>query len=89
MFLTLPEPNLGRRQQIFQIWIRPVTPENGHFALKTAPYELLDEFKERSQLGRELRTSDVADVAYLMCLPEAEAIRGQTIVVDGGYSVVG
>lgn len=51
--------------------------------------QLLDEFKERSQLGRELRASDVADVAYLLCLPEAEAIRGQTIVVDAGYSVVG
>lgn len=51
--------------------------------------QLLEEFKERSQLGRELRATDVADVAYLLCLPEAEAIRGQTIVVDAGYSVVG
>ncbi len=51
--------------------------------------QLLEEFNERSQLGRELTVSDVADVAYLLCLPEAEAIRGQTIVVDGGYSVVG
>lgn len=51
--------------------------------------QLLEEFKERSLLGRELTVSDVADVAYLLCLPEAEAIRGQTIVVDGGYSVVG
>jgi enoyl-[acyl-carrier protein] reductase III len=50
---------------------------------------LLEEFKARSQLGRELRASDVADVAYLLCLPEAEAIRGQTIVVDAGYSIVG
>lgn len=40
MFLTEPEPNLARRQQIFQIWIRPVVPENGLFALKTALYEL-------------------------------------------------
>ena len=40
MFLTQPEPNLARRQQIFQIWIRPVVPENGLFALKTALYEL-------------------------------------------------
>ena len=40
MFLTKPEPNLARRQQIFQIWIRPVVPENGLFALKTALYEL-------------------------------------------------
>ena len=60
-------------------------------AIKHVPNreKLLDEFKDRSQLGRELRASDVADAAYLLCLPEAEAIRGQTIVVDAGYSVVG
>jgi enoyl-[acyl-carrier protein] reductase III len=51
--------------------------------------QLLEEFLTRSQLGRELTASDVADVAYLLCLPEAEAIRGQTIVVDAGYSVTG
>jgi zinc protease len=40
MFRFQPNPNLGRRQQIFQIWIRPVVPENGPFALKIAMYEL-------------------------------------------------
>ena len=40
MFLTEPEPNVGRRQQIFQIWIRPVEPPNGMFALRIALYEL-------------------------------------------------
>lgn len=40
MFLTEPEPNVARRQQIFQIWIRPVEPANGMFALRIALYEL-------------------------------------------------
>jgi hypothetical protein len=40
MFQFHPDPNLGRRQQIFQIWIRPVEPQNAHFALRTAVYEL-------------------------------------------------
>ena len=40
MFQFQPDPNLVRRQQIFQIWIRPVVPENGLFALKIALYEL-------------------------------------------------
>jgi zinc protease len=40
MFQFKPDPNLGRRQQIFQIWIRPVEPPNGLFALKLALYEL-------------------------------------------------
>lgn len=39
MFLMTPDPNLGRQQQIFQIWIRPVEPENGVFALRAALYE--------------------------------------------------
>ncbi len=40
MFLTHPDPNLGRRQQIFQVWIRPVVPKNAHFAIRTAMYEI-------------------------------------------------
>ena len=39
MFKFAPDPNLARQQQIFQIWIRPVPPENGHFALRAALYE--------------------------------------------------
>ncbi len=39
MFQFTPDPNLGRTSQIFQIWIRPVTPENGHFVLRAALYE--------------------------------------------------
>ncbi len=35
-----PAPNLARQSQIFQIWIRPVLPENGLFAFKAANYEL-------------------------------------------------
>ncbi len=40
MFQFEPDPNLCRRQQIFQIWIRPVEPQNGMFALRAALYEL-------------------------------------------------
>ncbi len=39
MFQFQPDPNLGRQHQIFQIWIRPVEPQNGHFALRAALYE--------------------------------------------------
>jgi zinc protease len=39
MFQFQPDPNLGRRLQIFQIWIRPVEPQNGHFVLRAALYE--------------------------------------------------
>lgn len=36
----LPMPNIPRRQQFFSIWIRPVTHENRHFALRQAIREL-------------------------------------------------
>jgi zinc protease len=39
MFLMAPDSNLGRQQQIFQIWIRPVEAENSLFALRAALYE--------------------------------------------------
>jgi enoyl-[acyl-carrier protein] reductase III len=32
--------------------------------------------------------SDVADVVCFLASPEADMIRGQTLVVDGGYSVL-
>jgi len=36
----LPMPNIPRRQQFFSIWIRPVTHQNRHFALRQAIREL-------------------------------------------------
>lgn len=39
MFQFQPDPNLGRQQQIFQIWIRPVPHEQAHFALRGALFE--------------------------------------------------
>jgi zinc protease len=40
MFQFFPDPNLGRRAQIFEVWIRPVVPENAHMALRIATHEL-------------------------------------------------
>ncbi len=39
MFQFEPDPNLARQQQIFQMWIRPVEPENANFTLRAALYE--------------------------------------------------
>lgn len=60
-------------------------------ALKYFPERerLLAESEARNLMGRQLTPEDVAAVAYLLCLPEAEAIRGQMIVVDAGYSILG
>ncbi len=40
MFQFFPDANLGRKSQLFEIWIRPVAPENGHMALRIAIHEL-------------------------------------------------
>ena len=40
MFGFFPSPNLGRKSQIFEIWIRPVAPQNAHMALRIALTEL-------------------------------------------------
>lgn len=60
-------------------------------ALKHFPNRehLLDEYQTHSLAGRPLTPSDVANTVYLLCLPEAEMIKGQTIFVDAGYNIVG
>ncbi len=36
MYQMLPEPNVPRRAQIFEVWIRPVAPQNAQMALRIA-----------------------------------------------------
>ena len=60
--------------------------------------EALDHFPNREQMlagslartpaGRLVEPGDVADTVAFLCSPEAAMIRGQTIVVDGGFSLV-
>jgi zinc protease len=40
MFQFTPDPNIARRAQIFEVWIRPVEPDNAHMALRIALFEL-------------------------------------------------
>jgi zinc protease len=47
MFQFFPNPNLGRKAQLFEVWIRPVAPENAHLALRIA----LTEFDKVIQNG--------------------------------------
>lgn len=56
--LSKPPQNVCRRQQIFEIWIRPVPLETGHFALRAALHEfksLVDHgmTKEQFELTRK------------------------------------
>ncbi len=60
-------------------------------ALKKFPNreQILDTALGRTPLGRLTTPEDVADVALFLCSDLATMIQGQTIVVDGGYSIRG
>ena len=50
--------------------------------------EMVSRFRDRTPAGRLVEPRDVADVAAFLASPEASMIRGQAVVVDGGYSVL-
>jgi enoyl-[acyl-carrier protein] reductase III len=58
-------------------------------ALKKFPnrQEILSTALNRTPLGRLTTPEDVADVALFLCGELASMIHGQSIVVDGGYSI--
>lgn len=60
-------------------------------ALRAFPQReaVMASYAARTPSGAVLEPTDVADAVYLLCLPEARLITGQTLVVDGGYSIVG
>jgi enoyl-[acyl-carrier protein] reductase III len=39
-------------------------------------------------VGRLVRPEDIAGVVSFLCSPDADMIRGQTIVIDGGFSLL-
>ena len=58
-----------------------------HFAAVREEEHLLDQAAERTPAGRLVTPEDVAEVVAFLCSPAAEMIRGQTILVDGGYTL--
>jgi len=59
-------------------------------ALKHFPNreELLDESRRRTPAGRLVTPQDVANVVVFLCTEFASMIHGQTLLVDGGYSIL-
>jgi len=43
---------------------------------------------ERTPAGRMVKPDDVAGAVAYLCSPDAEMVRGQTLIVDGGYSLL-
>jgi enoyl-[acyl-carrier protein] reductase III len=50
--------------------------------------EMLRAGKTRTPAGRLVEPDDVAGVVAYLCSPEAEMVRGHTLIVDGGYSLL-
>ena len=50
--------------------------------------EAMLEMGERNPVGRIVTPEDVAGCVTFLCSREAEMIRGQTLVVDGGWSLL-
>jgi enoyl-[acyl-carrier protein] reductase III len=48
---------------------------------------LLEEARKRTPVGRLTQPQDVANTVVYLCTPYASMIHGQTLVVDGGYSI--
>jgi enoyl-[acyl-carrier protein] reductase III len=44
-------------------------------------------FGRQNPAGRLVRPEDIAEAVVFLCSPQAEMIRGQTLVVDGGWSL--
>jgi enoyl-[acyl-carrier protein] reductase III len=55
-----------------------------HFPNKDAMLEM----GVRNPVGRMVTPGDVAGVVTFLCSPEADMIRGQTVVIDGGWSLL-
>ena len=49
---------------------------------------MLREGRERTPAGRLVEPGDVADAVAWLCSPAAEMVRGHTLVIDGGYSLL-
>lgn len=58
-----------------------------HFASMGNQGNILKKFIEQVPAGRLITSEEVAEVAAFLCTPAAAMIVGQTIVVDGGYTL--
>ncbi len=67
-----PPPNVARQQQAFQIWIRPVEPQNGLFALRAALYEY-DKFISNGLTAAEFEETRTFLTKYSAVLTQTQS----------------
>jgi enoyl-[acyl-carrier protein] reductase III len=50
--------------------------------------QMLEAAQKRTPAGRMVEPEDVAAAIAYLCSPDAEMVRGHTLIVDGGYSLL-
>jgi enoyl-[acyl-carrier protein] reductase III len=50
--------------------------------------QMVEMAQTRTPAGRMVSPGDIADAVVFLCSPGADMIRGQTLVVDGGFSLL-
>ncbi len=60
-----------------------------HFDIINKEKGIIEEAISNTPAGRLVTPEDVAEVVGFLCSPAASMIRGQVIVVDGGYQLLG
>ncbi len=50
--------------------------------------KMLGDARARTPAGRMVEPDDIARAVTFLCSPNAEMVRGQTLVVDGGFSLL-
>jgi enoyl-[acyl-carrier protein] reductase III len=58
-----------------------------HFEAIREDLEIVDRTRHNTPAGRLVAPEDVANLVTFLCSPEAEMIRGQTILIDGGFDL--
>jgi enoyl-[acyl-carrier protein] reductase III len=53
----------------------------------TEVQSVLEDIGRRTPAGRIATPDDIADAVLFLCSPQAEMIRGQVLVVDGGFTL--
>ena len=84
MFQFHPDTNLGRQQQIFQVWIRPVRSNNdAHFATRVAMYEL-DKLVENGMTESDFEASRAYLAKFVSLLTDGQS-RQLGYALDSQY----